>query len=117
MTNDLDGIKPGDRVRVTFEGEITHASASGLNIDRDGLFFDSRHVGAGFDKKAINAPTFQIERIETPLQIGDRVTLCAREDDLGIGEIQAIWESVAWVSFKGDLPFNCVLQNLTRVAP
>ena len=112
MTNDLDGIKEGDRVRVTMEGEVQSVDGDFLAV-----VIVKGEGNCIFTAEERRSPGFKLERIEAPLQIGDRVTLCAREDDLGIGEIQAIWESVAWVSFKGDLPFNCVLQNLTRVAP
>lgn len=66
----LEGIKPGDRVRVTFEGVVGEiGSAPNLYIGVVG----GHPVKTIFNVKDIQSPCFHIERIEKPLSVGDRV--------------------------------------------
>lgn len=59
----IDEIEPGERVRVTFEGVLSSRDA-----DRDVWFED----GALFSERMQRLVT-QIERIDPPLSVGDRV--------------------------------------------
>lgn len=70
MTDKLEGIKPGDRVRVTFEANLPDrtpyeygAVYLSLEGQTDVLIF----------AQTANASHFQIERIEPPLKVGDTV--------------------------------------------
>jgi len=60
-------MKRGDRVRVTFEGVLTQFGDSSLSVETDGG--DSRW----FSKQSYSHDTFQIERIEPPLKVGEAV--------------------------------------------
>lgn len=61
------GIKPGDRVRVTVEMEVKWVSHGGTHLDGvtdgDGVLSIAHDV----------SPDCKIERIEPPLKVGDRV--------------------------------------------
>lgn len=72
MTDKLAGIKFGDRVRVTFEGEVVspHNRVSVLEIREDG---GVHHDTSWFSQQHIDSPTFKIERIEAPIKVGDTV--------------------------------------------
>lgn len=64
----LEGIKPGDRVRVTFEGEMSETSAVHFwPVVSDGMSAPTMWV-----MPDVHCPP-QIERIEPPLKVGDRV--------------------------------------------
>lgn len=69
MTDKLAGIKPGDRVRVTFEGEFER----GNDQDTVYIFADGGSISSAFLSGEINATTFKIERIEAPIKVGDTV--------------------------------------------
>lgn len=95
--NKLDGIKAGDRVRVTFEGEVTS-----LEMDH---FFPIRFLPDGAkipsspNLDTIEADSFQIIRIEPALVVGQMVTWGRGVDD---------WEVVA---IKGEI---AVIYNRLR---
>lgn len=66
----LDGLKEGDRVRITFEGTISdYDSSMKVCVTPDNQVGYSWILSDG----VTNAPTFQIERIEPPLAVGDAV--------------------------------------------
>lgn len=75
--NKLDGIKPGYRVRVTYEAVVTDANSAGLSVHIDTLQGDDGTSGqahiARITTPEAAAPTFKIERIEPPLKVGDRI--------------------------------------------
>ena len=77
-TNKLDGIKPGDRVRVTFEGVVDNCEGQRVSVVPDDGEFPHLKI---FQGKGIAAPTFQIERIERKIAIGDLVRLKGGSDD------------------------------------
>lgn len=66
----LDGIKAGDRVRVTFEGvvdEITNTSGARVSADADWVW-----IG---DRKNKSDDHFQITRIDPAFKVGEKVAL------------------------------------------
>lgn len=66
----LDGIKAGDRVRVTFEGDYI-GPLVGHDMARfvvPGAVHELR-----ITYKEVEQPTFQITRIEPAFKVGDRV--------------------------------------------
>lgn len=75
----LDGIKPGDRVRVTFEARVLEGDE--YSSDTLGVALDGSHAGECvlFPARQRNASTFQIERIDPPLKVGDRVRFLSNE--------------------------------------
>lgn len=69
MTNKLDGINRGDRVRVTFEGVFSKiAENGGFNIAPDGGTYETF-----FDGSEVLSNGFHIEKLAEPLKVGDRV--------------------------------------------
>ena len=66
--------RPGDRVRITCEGVVTSANkAIGVRVDgmcSGACFF--------FSAEEQSAPTFHLEVLPRPLEVGDRVTTLAR---------------------------------------
>lgn len=113
MTDKLNGIKPGDRVRVTFEGVVTDDAPDHFSI---GVHIDGGDpVFSAFTGSDVSSPTFQITRIEPELAVGDMVTW-------GTGvrshEIVAIKEK-EWAVLWSDEFASCCMQkigNLRRVA-
>lgn len=63
----LQSIKPGDRVRVTVHADVVMVNKGCVDLVLDG---DEPITIGGW---AHEADTFQIERIEPPLKVGDRV--------------------------------------------
>lgn len=64
----LAGIAAGDRVRVTFEGEYEGYKAdTGVYVRADEHFI----LGTSFSFEEVAAPTFKIEHLVPPLQIGE----------------------------------------------
>lgn len=72
----LDGIKAGDRVRIGLEGTVSE-TGDYLSVTLDGWRVPSRLYNS-----AVDAPTFQITRIDPPLKIGDRVVSVLRSGGL-----------------------------------
>ncbi len=72
MTIDITTLNPGDRVRITLEGEVSVRSFSAaspyLEIKPDGTL-----DGIALNRNALAAPTAHIEVIEAPLVAGDPV--------------------------------------------
>lgn len=107
----LAGIKPGDRVRVTFEGSY-RPGINGFFILLDGT---GRAHEVGFANTALPTDTFQIERIEPPLKVGDNVTGRPGCDDIGL--ILAIYENRAWVRWPFVAnPCTVSISDLERIA-
>jgi len=71
MTDKLEGISPGDRVRVTFEAVLLPHLSDGeiVRVKPDG----EPDASIWLANEAVAAPTFQIERIEPPLSVNDVV--------------------------------------------
>lgn len=109
MTDKLNGIKPGDRVRVEFEGVVTEGFPL-LRIHPDGCKDGVSWWPGGEERTS----SFQITRIEPELAVGDMVTW-------GTGvlshEIVAIKEK-EWAVLWSDEFASCCMQkigNLRRV--
>lgn len=62
----LDGIKAGDRVRVTFEGTMDSGSGRFSGVL-------GQHADVCFSPNAMEDSTFQITRIEPAFKVGDEV--------------------------------------------
>lgn len=69
MNDKLSGIKLGDRVRVTFEGDVCQAEGQWIDITVD----EGDSVSCTFSTLDLQSPHFHIERIEKPIGVGDRV--------------------------------------------
>ena len=108
----LSGIKPGDRVRVTFEGErIDFRERSGIAIKMDGpLSGEVQFVAAEIDEH-----TFQIERIEPPLKVGDRVRI--KRQDAFYEVLRIVGHQAVILTADGD-PFAYVypISDMERIA-
>lgn len=88
MMDKLEGISPGDRVRVTFEGVVSRDRPVCVKMDGS----EGQAWSWWATKPEVAAPTFKIERIEPPLAVGDRVRHERRQ-----GEVMATFEGRAWV--------------------
>ena len=106
----LDGIKPGDRVRVTFEGVYTGGeyTIDGISVfypagDKVMIRADHSHESIVWRENEINAPTFQIERIEPPLKVGDRVRYLSNPKST-TGVIVAFDGPLAVIRFEPTAP-------------
>lgn len=111
MTDKLEGIKPGDRVRVTFEANVVRLEDDGAWLNRDGLI---RECEDWWGPLATSSPTFQIERIEPPLKVGDRVECI---DGRQKGYIIAIDGNLAWLHMnRSGARWTRSLSDLERIA-
>jgi hypothetical protein len=87
IADTIKSLKPGDRVRVTFEDEVTH------NHVKSGGAIHLSNMGALYGTD----PTItSIEVIKRPLQVGDRVLL-ANAPEKGPFRVTAIGESVCLI--------------------
>jgi len=68
----LNGIKIGDTVRVTFEAQVRSNGALGPSFITNACILN-------FTPMAVDDKAFQIERIEQPLAVGDRVRWLERD--------------------------------------
>ena len=68
--NKLEGIKSGDAVRVFCKGVVTTVYKDG----GIGVFLEGGASYSHFDSSDVADPSFQIERIEPPIAVGDTVT-------------------------------------------
>jgi len=110
MTDKLKDINKGDRVRVTFEGEIATCRHNYFNVMLDG-----GRTKSGFVSDEINAPTFSIEKLATPLAVGDRVQV---RGDFRTGSILAFdgeaavirWEQEEGGRFYGGVPTTMLVR-------
>ena len=86
----LDGIKAGDKVRITFEGEVSCPTVSDpiLVVNTDGNVIR-------FWVNDTKRDTFSIEKIEPPIAVGDRVTWNRNTDRKG--DVVKIHGLKAWV--------------------
>lgn len=106
----LEGIKPGDRVRVTFEGVFGSMEREPwMSDDPFSIVFDGGE-SRWFPKRMANAPTFQIERIEPPLAVGDRVRFGGFH-----GAIKGIDGTRAWVSYDDGSYGSPFMPDLKRI--
>lgn len=88
--DDISDIKKGDRIKVTFEANVTKVNP--ICFMPDGATLESRPNQATLD-----APTFRIERIAAPIAIGDKVSLKCTEM---YGAVLAIDKGRAWVDWE-----------------
>lgn len=110
MNDKLSGIKAGDRVRVTFEGDVRQAEDKWIYITVD----DGDSVSCSFSDLDIQSPHFHIERIEKPLGVGDRVRGKTSGDS---GEI--VWMSdthVVIIDSRAAYPLVKHIANVERVS-
>lgn len=106
----LKGIKPGDRVRVTFEGVVGYTLSDELRVIVDGRSGTS----PVFSRQDTKSPHFHIERIEKPLAVGDRVRGVMSGD---AGEI--VWMSDTHVVIVGSsypCPLVMHIANVERIS-
>lgn len=98
--NKLDGIKAGDRVRVTFEGVVQPEYAGVAKIEMDGARTPTSWWATPSEIASSTFTIEKIEKIEPPIAVGDRVT--------GDGRVYT-YEVVA---IKDDLAFLWNAENL-----
>jgi len=82
------GIKPGDRVRVTFTGRVVSPRNGALDVIQDG---EGSQEPIWFTRDDLSEEGFQIERIDPPLKVGDRVRF-----KRGYGDDRVSFELVAF---------------------
>lgn len=112
MTDKLEGIKPGDRVRVTFEASVI--DAGGVSEHPIKFRPDGAPIDAWPSLSIINQPTFHIERIEKSLGVGDRVRGKTSGDS---GEI--VWMSdthVVIIDPRVEHPLIKHISNVERIS-
>lgn len=111
MTDRLQGIKPGDRVRVTFDARVMKTYANdGVMLAIEGV--DPTTTCLPYSPSEVASPTFQIERIEPPLKVGDRVR---HKGEVGV--IVAMSRGFAWVEWSiTPSPMTILLSDLERIA-
>jgi len=109
----LDGIKPGDRVRVTFEGVVEGCGDAQVEIIPDGGALN--HIKT-FRGDALEAPTFQIERIEPPLSVNDAVKWSEGYASKMYGKIIALHDEWAWILMSQGGVGSVPLRDLERIA-
>jgi len=81
--NKLEGIKEGDEVKITFTGKIVDFDSSmKVCVQPDNQEGYSWILSDG----VTNSETFQIERIEPPVLVGDLVTLNDGSIESTLGE-------------------------------
>ena len=108
----LEGIKPGDRVRVTFEGEVL-----GREIGGDVYIRANGAQGRAVIRHGVaSAPGFGVEVIKKPLAVGDRVKEIFA--GLGKGEILCVDGEHAFVRWDVGAygPSSILLSNLERLS-
>lgn len=106
----LDGLKEGDRVRITFEGTVDNFDSS-LKV----CVCPDNQIGFSWilSELVTSSPAFQIERIEPPLSVGDRV----KDSDGDPGSIRAIDGDDFWVFWdKASRHLTCHRNDLERIA-
>lgn len=119
MTNKLAGIKPGDRVRVTFEGEVTESgSGEAFSVFIDGA--NKYQVRSWWGTRSeVNAPTFQIEKLATPLKVGDRVRMENRNGGtvLLVGSERAFikWDKIRNTEFQPQIETATLITHLEKI--
>jgi len=103
IADTIKSLKPGDRVRVTFEDEVTRN-----HTDKNGVVHLS--IAAPLDD---TDPTItSIEVIERPLQVGDRVSSKWYQD---AGAITALDDTHAIVD-TGAVKVAVLLSDLRRAS-
>lgn len=107
MSDKLAGIAPGDRVRVTIEGVAKHTDQGTVSVYTEA---GSPVVYATADE--VDSPAFQIERIEPPLKVGDRI---AFKVNGSVGVLLGVNEQKAWVRYEDGCYAMPPLSDLERI--
>lgn len=115
MTDKLSGIKAGDRVRVTVEGYVY----AGIFAEAGPVSF---RVGFGEGRsllvtsEEVRDGVMEVERIEKPLAVGDRVKDAAF--GFGEGEILCVDDGSAFIRWNDRrYPASALLlSNLERIS-
>lgn len=109
----LQGLKPGDRVRVTFEANVVRPDDGGLWLNRGALDTGEDWWGP----KAIADSAFQIERIEPPLAVGDLVTWSDGAEHWRIVAFEGP-NAILWGPLSCTTPYahNRLTDKLERIA-
>jgi hypothetical protein len=84
----LASLKPGDRVRITFEGVVTDTADGSLDVLAAG-----GRIPCSFDSHDLPGVTCEV--LPKPLAVGDRVWVSATSR----GVIIAIHKGWAWIEF------------------
>ena len=114
--NKLDGIKKGDRVKVSFEGEVSRISDRGVNVTGKGLYYSSDTKEAGIDVSHFEEANFTIQVIEPPLKPGDCVV--PAQPSHCYGRIEGISGAKAWVHWDhNNTDAVLPLTGIRRVNP
>lgn len=109
--NKLDGIKEGDRVRIVFEGTVVDFDSSmKVCVQPDNQEGYSWILSDG----VTNAHTFQIERIEPPVQVGDMVTWGTGQYSFELVAIRGEYGIVFQLGSGSDCR---IMSDLRRVNP
>ena len=112
----LEGIKKGDRVRVSFEGEVGHISESGVNVTGKGLYYNSDIKEVGIDVPHFEEANFTIQVVEPPLKVGDCVVPSLPSHCYG--RIEGISGAKAWVHWDhNNTDAVLPLTGILRVKP
>ena len=107
MTDKLEGLNINDRVKMTVVAHFGGHAVTGETkwmIDGAMELLRLTDLGTGH-------PDFQIERIEPPLKVGDRVRYLG---DLQ-AEILALADDRAWVRYEDGTYGSPVLKALERI--
>lgn len=107
--NKLEGLKAGDRVKVTFDGVIDDTGfVGGIGVGVCG----GARLSSLFSPQDIDSPSFTIEKLPDPIKVGDRVKNHLSSD---LGEVLAIHENKAWFWGHKYGPTTAPLANLERI--
>lgn len=103
----MDKFKKGDRLRVEFEAEV-------VEVDNDGdlWFAASNPIAQGLFSTTMQSLA-QIERIEPPLKVGDRVHSNPGHRP---GTVMGIDGEAAWVRHDAGAYQTFHLSDLERIA-
>ena len=104
---DLEKLKAGDRVRVTFEGEYRGLDLETHDIALD-VDDDSNPESTSFYPREVAADTFKAEKIPKRIRPGDRVV---KGDGVWFGEVLAIQGDWAVLSNNNGAPHVCRLRD------
>jgi hypothetical protein len=106
----IKSLKPGDRVRITVEGEVTSSASEGFI----GLRFDGCKLAETeycFEISELTAPTASVTLLPPPI---DPDLVLAREVVALTLEIQGDLETAQKVC-EGECDFEAVIQSLAAI--